>query len=109
MTIRKINVRTPGVVAWWGMTANIVAPTAKRSRPILRSPANAGIRSVPARLIERSDHDNHIYGGKLKSVKFMAFRILQVADSENIRAHVRSSIEQNTDLIVCGEAAKPRS
>jgi hypothetical protein len=30
MTRRKINARTPVAVAWWGMTANIAAHTAKR-------------------------------------------------------------------------------
>jgi DNA-binding NarL/FixJ family response regulator len=35
----------------------------------------------------------------------MSLRILLVDDSEQVRARVRSALEQNTDWTVCGEAA----
>lgn len=66
MTRRKINVRTPVAAAWPGMTAGFAALTAKRSRATLSLHANAGMRNVPARSIEQSDHDNPILDGKLE-------------------------------------------
>lgn len=71
MIRRKINVRTPGATVWRGMTADIVALTAKRSRATPSFPANAGMRIVLARLTEQSFHDRLILGGKLEAGKVL--------------------------------------
>ena len=60
-----------GCTVWRGMTADIVALTAKRSRATPSFPANAGMRNLLARLTEQSFHDRLILGGKLEAGKVL--------------------------------------